>query len=59
MSSMRSMVSFFIFGRSCDSAVWLAVFNIVFNAYPVMLQRYNRLRLQRLRHEHHHVTSTC
>ena len=42
-----------------DSAVWLVVFNMVFNAYPVMLHRYNRLRLQRLRHEHHHVTSAC
>jgi hypothetical protein len=28
-----------------DSALWLTVFNIVLNAYPVMLQRYNRLRL--------------
>jgi hypothetical protein len=31
-----------------DAALWILLFNIVFNGYPVMLQRYNRLRLQRL-----------
>jgi len=29
-------------------ASWLAVFNVFFNAYPIMLQRYNRFRLSRL-----------
>jgi Glycosyl-4,4'-diaponeurosporenoate acyltransferase len=28
-----------------DSAAWLTLFNVLFNGYPVMLQRYNRLRL--------------
>lgn len=30
------------------AAVWLLVFNVVLNAYPVMLQRYNRGRVQRI-----------
>jgi hypothetical protein len=28
-----------------DAAAWTLLFNIVINAYPVMLQRYNRARL--------------
>jgi hypothetical protein len=31
-----------------DAAGWLLLFNILINAYPVMLQRYNRARLQPL-----------
>ena len=31
-----------------DAAAWILLFNVLFNGYPVMLQRYNRLRLQRL-----------
>lgn len=27
-------------------AFWLMVFNILFNVYPIMLQRYNRVRLE-------------
>ncbi len=27
---------------------WLTFFNVLFNAYPIMLQRYNRVRLRRL-----------
>lgn len=34
--------------RRVDFAVWLTLFNVLFNVYPVMLQRYNRLRLQPL-----------
>jgi hypothetical protein len=29
-----------------DAAGWLMLFNIIINAYPVMLQRYNRIKLQ-------------
>jgi hypothetical protein len=29
------------------SAIWLIFFNIVFNLYPVLLQRYNRPRIER------------
>ena len=31
-----------------DAAGWLMLFNILINAYPVMLQRYNRAKLQPL-----------
>lgn len=29
-------------------AIWLTIFNILINAYPVMLQRYNRVRIGRM-----------
>jgi hypothetical protein len=29
-----------------DAAAWMMVFSVVLNVYPVMLQRYNRIRLQ-------------
>jgi hypothetical protein len=31
-----------------DAAAWLTLFNVLLNGYPVMLQRYNRLRLRSL-----------
>ena len=31
-----------------DAAIWLLFFNILFNGYPVMLQRYNRIKLEEL-----------
>jgi hypothetical protein len=34
--------------RWLDAAAWITLFNVLFNGYPVMLQRYNRIRLQRL-----------
>ncbi len=33
----------------CTTAGWLLVFNMLINGYPVMLQRYNRARLDRVR----------
>ena len=33
---------------SPSAAVWLLVFNVIGNAYPVMLQRYNRGRVGRI-----------
>lgn len=40
-------------------AVWLLLFNVPFNLYPVMLQRYNRARLRRIQEksESKHVTT--
>lgn len=32
-----------------DAAAWLLLFNILFNGYPVMLQRYNRMKLEELK----------
>ena len=34
--------------RWIDAAAWITLFNVLLNGYPVMLQRYNRLRLERL-----------
>src|SRR5574342_38324 len=31
-----------------DAAGWMLAFNILINGYPVMLQRYNRIKLQEL-----------
>lgn len=31
-----------------DAAGWLLVFNVLINGYPIMLQRYNRIKLQEL-----------
>ena len=34
-----------------DAIVWLLVFNILINGYPIMLQRYNRIKLEELIHQ--------
>jgi hypothetical protein len=31
-----------------DAVAWLLLFNILFNGYPVILQRYNRLKIEKL-----------
>ncbi len=31
-----------------DAVGWMLLFNVIINGYPVMLQRYNRIRLQKL-----------
>jgi len=31
-----------------DAVVWMLLFNILINGYPIMLQRYNRIKLQEL-----------
>jgi hypothetical protein len=31
-----------------DAVVWMLLFNILVNGYPIMLQRYNRIKLQEL-----------
>ncbi len=36
------------FAYGLGSVIWLLVFNLLLNVYPVMLQRYNRPRAQRL-----------
>ena len=35
-----------------DAVGWMLAFNIVINGYPIMLQRYNRIKLQQLIHSH-------
>jgi len=34
-----------------DAVGWMLVFNVIINGYPVMLQRYNRIKLQELIHQ--------
>jgi hypothetical protein len=34
--------------RWFDAALWLLAFSVIINGYPVMLQRYNRIKLQEL-----------
>ncbi len=31
-----------------DAVMWMLLFNILINCYPIMLQRYNRIKLQEL-----------
>ena len=33
-----------------DAVAWMLLFNILINGYPIMLQRYNRIKLQELDH---------
>jgi hypothetical protein len=41
-------VGYFLLRGSLDAAAWLLLFNIPINGYPIMLQRYNRIKLQEL-----------
>ena len=34
-----------------DAAAWILFFNILINGYPIMLQRYNRIKLEELIHQ--------
>lgn len=37
-----------MFYRSWKFSIWLMIFNILFHIYPIFLQRYNRLRIERI-----------
>ncbi len=41
-------VGYALFKGWLDAVGWLLLFNILFNGYPVMLQRYNRIKIQKL-----------
>jgi hypothetical protein len=43
-------IGYALFKGWFDAFAWLLLFNILFNGYPVMLQRYNRIKLQKLIH---------
>jgi hypothetical protein len=45
---MVLLVGYALLGRWFDAMGWLMAFNILLNGYPVMLQRYNRMKIQRL-----------
>jgi hypothetical protein len=42
------LVGYALFRGWWDAVAWLLLFNILFNGYPVLLQRYNRLKIQEL-----------
>jgi hypothetical protein len=41
-------VVYALFKGWLDAVLWLLLFNILFNGYPVMLQRYNRIKIEEL-----------
>lgn len=45
---MFLFVGYALFQGWLDAVGWSLFFNLLLNAYPVMLQRYNRIRLQKL-----------
>jgi hypothetical protein len=47
---MLSVVGYGLLKGWLDAVVWTLLFNILVNGYPIMLQRYNRIKLQELIH---------
>jgi hypothetical protein len=45
---MLSFISYALLRGWFDVVGWMLVFNIIINGYPIMLQRYNRIKLQEL-----------
>jgi hypothetical protein len=45
---MLLFVSYALLKGWFDVVGWMLVFNIIINGYPIMLQRYNRIKLQEL-----------
>lgn len=45
---MWLFISFAVLRGWFDAAGWLLLFNVLINGYPVMLQRYNRIKLHEL-----------
>ncbi len=45
---MLLFVGYALLNGWLDAVMWMLLFNILINGYPVMLQRYNRIKLQQL-----------
>jgi len=45
---MLLFVGYALWNGWLDAVGWMLLFNILFNGYPIMLQRYNRIKLQDL-----------
>jgi len=41
-------IGYALLRRWLDAVGWMLLFNIIINGYPIMLQRYNRIKLQEL-----------
>jgi hypothetical protein len=48
---MLLVVGYVLLQGWLDAVVWTLLFNIFINGYPIMLQRYNRIKLQELIHQ--------
>jgi hypothetical protein len=42
------LIIYALFKGWLDTVAWFLLFNILFNGYPVLLQRYNRIKIQEL-----------
>ena len=45
---MLFFIVYALFNGWFDAVGWILLFNIIINGYPIMLQRYNRIKLQEL-----------
>ena len=45
---MLVFIGYVLLQRWFDTVGWLLVFNVLINGYPIMLQRYNRIKLEEL-----------
>lgn len=45
---MLLIVSYALLSGRLDAAIWILGFNVIINGYPIMLQRYNRIKIQKL-----------
>lgn len=45
---MLSVVDYAAANGWIDAVMWMLLFNIILNVYPIMLQRYNRIKLRKL-----------
>jgi hypothetical protein len=48
---MLLFVSYALLRGWFDAVGWMLAFNVIINGYPIMLQRYNRIKLQELVHK--------
>ena len=49
---MLLFVSYALLKGWLDAVGWMLVFDIIINGYPIMLQRYNRIKLQETIYKH-------
>jgi hypothetical protein len=45
---MLVFIAYYLLNGWLDAVGWMLLFNILINGYPIMLQRYNRIKLQEL-----------
>ena len=45
---MLAFIVYALIRKWFDAALWMLAFSVIINGYPMMLQRYNRIKLQKL-----------